>query len=90
MTFCKKLFNLLVLIAVINIAMMISVHRGKTHCKKWCPEVRARREAMWHAHNVQFHSEVETADAKHGVFLAEQHKYNAALGEARDCPCRPK
>lgn len=79
-----KLFSLLVLITGIN---MIWVHRGKTHCKKWCPEVRARREAMWVAHNRHFNSDLETRDADEQEKRAMYDKYVAALQEAEHCSC---
>ena len=82
-----KLFSLLVLIIGIN---MISVHRGKTHCKKWCSEVRATEKAMWVAHNRHFNSDLETRDADEQDKQATYDKYVAALQEARDCSCRSK
>lgn len=82
-----KLFCLLVLITGIN---MILVHRGKTHCKKLCSQVRTTRKSMWVAHDDQFHSKIEESYAKFHVYLAEQHKYGAALEEAEHCSCRYK
>ena len=81
-----KLFSLLVLITGIN---MISVHRGKTHCNKWCHEVRTTREAMWVAHeDYSFTANVTERDDLFAVYLAKDRKYDVALIKTRDCSCR--